>query len=453
MLKITLLAAFLVLVLAMSAYGQPVDVQIDPRENDVMVNSPVEYTLTIKNNQNKWLEAIIAVYGVHLEWVTPPDFLVVVAPNSAEERKLTFYPTGRDRGAFTYNIVVGDRVDENAKDSDTLRLFVKDPFEIRKFSVEKSGPGALAKLDFRSLEVQNLNIIFEAIDASGNKVAVLNTELKDVIGERAVSEIVPMPETAWAGEYTIKASVKGHKILYDISDSAGFTLEPVRNVVESEKRTSSVFYDTVTVTVTNLGNVESQYTVERAVPSDLVTGFVTNPSGCSDAAGSKTCRYALAALQPGQSAEVVYRVEYWPKFAPIAAIAIIVLVVAAGSYVRYTRPVIRKRVVSKGSYTYSVILEIRNPVKQLKDVFISDFVPQTAVVEEEFESAKPHLNATQTGTELVWKLGDLTSSDHRILAYRIKSALIGGTRMPRAQLRYIDAKGTEKRLYSNEGEA
>ncbi|MBI4020354.1 MAG: DUF11 domain-containing protein [Candidatus Aenigmarchaeota archaeon] len=442
------------LIIASPAYSQPVEISIEPAGAEAMINTQATYQLEITNNQNFPLEAIITVRGPHLEWLSPPDFLVFIPASSSATRTITFYPTGSERGGFNYNIEVADRVRAGVKASTPIVLSVTDPMEIKDFAVRKEGASVTGELSFDSTERQNVNIIFEMIDSSGKKVSIVNAEMKDVLGESTLKQAVPIPADAYAGLYSLKASIKGYKILYDISSIRNFEVEPVRNMIQSESRESNPIYDTVTITVTNQGNVEETgHTVQGSAPSDLVTGFVTNPDGCSDSGDTKTCTYAVGLLKPGESKNIVYRVEYWPRYLPIVTVVVILLVIAAGSYMKFTKPVIRKRTIQKEAFGHAVVLELRNPFRRIKDVFISDFIPHLAAVEEEFEAAKPHITPAQAGTELVWKLGDLSPGDQRILTYRIRSTVRSGLRMPRAQLRYIDSKGVERRIYSNEAVA
>jgi hypothetical protein len=222
-------------------------------------------------------------------------------------------------------------------------------------------------------------------------------------------------------------------------------------VERTEKLVANVMFGVVTVTYKNLGNIdEKDYATQETLPKTTITGFITTPRGCEEGLIDKTCTYVIPELRPGATAQVSYRVEYWPYYVQIAAVAIIIFIVAGFSFLRAAKPSIGKSSVMKSVNIHSVILEVKNPfLHHLKDVVIRDWVsPLANVIREEAGTLKPVLKRSGAGTELIWKLGEMRPKEVRYLSYKIKTLVEGNLKMPRAYARFRAPKSGRSKVYS-----
>ena len=97
------------------------------------------------------------------------------------------------------------------------------------------------------------------------------------------------------------------------------------------------------------------------------------------------------------------------------------------------------------------MLEVRNRTKhEIRDVEVRDFVPSIARVVERFDTLKPRVKSTGSGTELRWSFESLKARDERVLTYRIKPVVdvIGHLHLPNAHVKYSDRKKIKRMIAS-----
>ncbi|MFH1294712.1 MAG: hypothetical protein ABIH90_02105, partial [Candidatus Aenigmatarchaeota archaeon] len=150
----------------------------------------------------------------------------------------------------------------------------------------------------------------------------------------------------------------------------------------------------------------------------------------------------------GEERRIIYTVEHWPNYAKYAAGLIILVLIGTYSAGEITKPRIKKKVVKRSNGTHTVILEIKNPIKELDSVIIRDFVSPLARVHKSFEHLKPVSKTSDAGTELIWKIGKMKPREERVLSYRMKPLVGGELKMPKAYLRFRNNKGERIRVFS-----
>ena len=257
-------------------------------------------------------------------------------------------------------------------------------------------------------------------------------------GVKKYAEAVELGQLA-PGTYAVIASAEGRST-------------EDRFIVGSEQRLSVVketipspLFDQVTVTVTNAGNAPASYELEGvAGPGDAITGQAFASAACS----GQACSRAIT-VGPGETEVVRYNVAHGVPFQ--AAAGLLVLAAAGGAgWMHSNRPRIRKQVVRHNAERHSVILEVRNPRRHTENVVVRDIVSPLAHVLQEFEAVKPVVNRTDSGTELVWKLGGMKPRETRMLSYKVKPLVADPVRLGKARMHYQDKKGRRGVHHSSE---
>jgi hypothetical protein len=285
------------------------------------------------------------------------------------------------------------------------------------------------------------------ITASSGEVVDEFSISAEVNGPTLVTEEFRLPDGMGAGDYNIRASLRGTPVSRDFM----FTVMPVHMVTESVRKTSTALYDDFEVTVINEGNVmEPRYVTYRSYPNNYwVTGLVTAPEDCFVSGGDKTCRYVFQDLAPGERVTLSYRLDYWSVYATYALILIAVFLTIFFAMRRMTAPVIVKKHARRGG-KHHVVLEIRNPFRHtLSNAIVRDWVsPLANVLQHEIKMVRPLVRRSDAGTELIWKLGNIKPNETRIITYPVKALVQGSLKMPRAYIRYNKPSGRLRRLFS-----
>ncbi|RLI98565.1 MAG: hypothetical protein DRO99_00420 [Candidatus Aenigmatarchaeota archaeon] len=425
---------------------KPVELSISPDYIKTDLREPAVFLLTVRNNINIPEKLKVRIIGPHIHWANNPIIMLAVPKNVTKQFNITFYPVTY-RGVFDFNITMTSYAHADLFESMNVTIDIPEPIVIEDVSVEREGNDIAATFRIETLKEESIDILMNVFDSDGDLVATSDSDYT-VHGERNITQRVTVPENLLAGEYVMEYTVNGN-----MTGGVNFTVEPVHNVDRTERLEANIVHGNVIITFKNMGNVvERDYTVYESLPSDAITGFITDPSDCSDESGRKLCEYVIPELGPGETAMISYRVEYWPAYVQLMAAVLIVAVIAGFSFIRVTKPSITKRAVRKTSTEHHIIIEIRNPfLHHLKDVVIRDWVsPLASVMQKEIESVKPVLKRSDAGTELIWKLGDIKPKEVRILSYKIKTAVEGNLKMPRAYARFRTPKGGRGKVFSGQ---
>ncbi len=426
----------------------PLEIQLTNNNITTHIDSVVSYELVINNNQDTPDDIMISIDGPHMEWRIPNILLLPMDAASSDRIYLRFYPTEDGIGEFVYNVHVYSNINPEIKDSAEIYLNILPFFSIKDFYVDKVENELNANLELDSAKNQNVDVVFEAKHMDNTVIiATLSTSIEVSKGTNTIARTITLPDLL-AGDYLIDVRVTPSIIGDELTDEAKFNVEPVRKIVETVEKESTVLYDAVTVTIHNYGNVvERDYTVNQKVSNDFITGFITEPTDCSE---ENVCKYVISELEPGAETRISYRIDHWKSYIPYVILAVIIIAIILFSFVKATDPKIKKRYVKKGDRKHSIILEIKNPfLHDLKNVIVRDWVsPLANVRPDEFEPMRPVVRKSDAGTELIWKLGNVRPKEHRILSYKINTMIEGSFKMPRAYIRYGDDKGRLSRIYS-----
>jgi len=437
----------LVILFSQSAYAAkliPVEVEIEPQTIKTDLEMPAVFSLNVKNNQNVLEKLRIAVEGPHIHWVTNPVILLVVPRNSSKDVSLTFYPVNY-RGDFDFDIITSSHRTLLELDSQTIRIQIPPPIVAENFSVSREASLVTASIDVETIKKREVVLATTLLNANGEMIDTAESQ-HSIQGKKALEETLMLPNNPLAGEYRVTYDINGN-----ITGEHVLVIDPIHKVERKEELVANVMFGVVTITYKNLGNTpETDYAAQETLPKTTITGFITNPESCEEGIVDKACNYVIPELLPGATAQISYRVEYWPYYIQIAAAAIIIFIIAGFSFLRAAKPSIGKTSVRKATNVHSVILELKNPfLHHLKDVVIRDWVsPLASVIREETGTLRPVIKSSSAGTELIWKLGEMRPKEVRYLSYKIKTFVGGNLKMPRAHARFRTPKGGRNKVYS-----
>jgi hypothetical protein len=423
---------------------QPVEVSIEPLSIKTDLEIPARFLIKIRNRQNFVEELKISVEGPHIHWVTNPIILLLAPKNSTKEVMLTFYPVAY-RGNFDFDVTTYSYKTSMVHDTRSINLYIPPPIVAENFTVAREGALVTATIDIETLKKESLNLITTLFDIDGGPIDA-SQDSYEIQGKSVLTHTLALPNNPIAGDYNVKYSINNN-----LTGEQFFTVEPIHKVERTEKLVANAMFGVVTVTYRNIGNIaEMNYATQEVLPTITITGFITNPDSCQDGLVDKTCTYIISELQPGATAQISYRVEYWPYYIQIAAAAIITFIILGFSFLRAAKPSLGKRSIKKSTNVHSVILEVKNPfLHHLKDVVIRDWVsPLARVMHHEIGGLKPVLKKSGAGTELIWKIGEIKPKEVRYLNYKIKTLVEGNLKMPRAYIRFRTPKGIRMRIYS-----
>ncbi len=446
--RILMIAAVFSFVLLLPVHAAELDMFISPGQLTTTPDTAVSADLRIANNQEADDNVTITITGPHLEWVQDGVYLLAPVPaKSTFANKLTFYPVGEAFGEYTYQLTATSLLDSTRSASASVRMMVgyRGPPAITSFSAARQGENLQLSFTAAAPTPQLFTIAVHIKNQAGQPVGTFVVQ-ETVENIKTFQKTVTLAKDLPVGAYQVEASLDGGE-----TQTSLFSIAPVRNVVTEETTIKGNWYDEVTITATNKGNVqEDDYMLQYPVPADKLTGFVTASDGCTIDGGEKTCSFALPPLAPGEVAKVVYRIEYWPSLAGFAAGGVLLLLFAGLGFISMTRPRISKSVAARKGGLAHIILEVRSPrLKDAQAVIVRDLVsPVAEVLYKEFESLKPVIRKTEAGTELIWKIGDMKAREQRLLSYKIRPLVEGALKMPQATLKYSTAADKRYRLTS-----
>jgi len=423
-----------------SVQAQFFEVSVEPDNVTVHSGTSVSFDVLIDNKGDSDEVFTISASGEKLLWRNPTYLLVTIPARSNKTITENYHVPDADSGEYEFSVHVKSFFHE-VEHSESFVIEVLPPFYLISLNADEGDEKVMATLELDISEERELDIVFEIIDEVGDIITSVSTKER-VEGMSVIETAIPF-QLSHPGAYILKVTVMG-----EVMESS-FNVEEISMLEEAKERVSTLFYDEVVITLTNTGNVPATYkTEEIAVPGDLVTGLVSAPKSCIISGNAQLCSYEIQIL-PGETKEIRYRVEFWPSFARIGAGLLVILVIGIVTASRYSKPRISKKY-RRGRKATSIVLGVKSPFSHTRSVMVRDWVsPLARVVMEGFEGTKPVVRRSDAGTELIWKLGDMSPGEERLLGYKIRPRVAGNLKMPRATMRYKRSSGTSVRKRSN----
>lgn len=435
---------YIVIVITFLFYSIPalaisLETKVKPKMLKMRQYETAVFNLEIKNNQNIKDSFLINVDGKHLEWKIPGDILLVVGPGEKKTTKISFHPL--KTGRYEYTVVVRSFSFPDIISKRTIVLDVEPHSFIDDINLEMNGDMLTIDIVLISSERLFLPINFIIKNSKGNVLKSFFTRQFIKRGENNIKKIVYVGNLI-AGDYILEI------VSNDIRKMQSFVIEPIHKVVETRKVKHGFLYDEIIITVNNLGNTVENYKIAERVQKHLLTSFITKPKSCMVSETQRICEFEIKNIKPKTTSKIIYRIEYWPTYMQIFGIIAIISILGSVTYTEVTKPRIKKRHFDKKGSEHHIILEIKNPYKNVKNVIVRDFVSPLADVVYKFEHMKPIIKKSEAGTEIIWKIGHMKPKEERILNYRIKPLVEGILKMPKAYLRYKTKSGKRVRVYS-----
>jgi len=441
--KKALVAVFVAfMALASPAFAKSLDVNVVPASKSVLQWDFAVFDLGIKNDLGYKDSFLVSINGPHLDWKMPGDFFVVIDSGETRFSKIVFLPAME--GNYVYTIVVSSFFHPDVKTEGTFTLSVKErEMGLKNLRADVSGSELKVFFDVVSTDERTATARAELISSDGSLAFSMEQPIT-AKGVKTVQDTLPLSGLE-AGQYTLKISL-GKDLL-----ETNVSITPLSRISASSDVTAGALYDEVTITVSNEGNMVEDYVLKESMPAGVMTGFVTKPQRCINGETGKECEFLVKGLNVGETRQVTYRIEHWPTYAQYAAGLLVVALLGVFSTAEVTKPRIKKRVMRKTGKRdhHTVMLEIRNPLKEIDSVIVRDFVSPLARVPETFEHLAPIVRRSEAGTELIWKIGKMKPREVRVLSYRMKPLVGGQLKMPRAYLRYRGRGGERIRVASS----
>ncbi|MCK5021401.1 MAG: hypothetical protein KAS32_30595, partial [Candidatus Peribacteraceae bacterium] len=161
--------------------------------------------------------------------------------------------------------------------------------------------------------------------------------------------------------------------------------------------------------------------------------------------------WVIEGMAIGATEEISYTISRIPLLVGSFIVVFCVIALLGMGTVKVRAPNIKKKYIKKGN-DHLIILEIRGPMaKTLNNVLVKDRVSPLGKVMPEFDGPKPVVRESETGTELIWRIGDMKPRSEIFLTYKIKPLIDAQQlKMPRAHLTYRTADERKINVFSKQ---
>jgi hypothetical protein len=239
------------------------------------------------------------------------------------------------------------------------------------------------------------------------------------------------------GQYALSAELTANGQSLD-RKTVEFTIPEVKNIVITQDVQTTPWSKNVLLRAENLGNVPGTADIKAQVTqaSTVSISYSQPPTTLGD-------KWTWTAdLQPGENYQVTYTEFYWP----VPIVMLLVALGAAYAYL-YTTAIGMKKTAVKHGNEWSVSIHIKNRGSAAEGVVVRDIIPHHFTLSGAFETLKPIARKTDTGTELIWRVGGIKRGEEKLLHYRMTAKSHFNTvKLPAARLR---AQKGDKTLLSS----
>ncbi|MBN2102392.1 MAG: hypothetical protein JW716_05980 [Candidatus Aenigmarchaeota archaeon] len=414
------------------------------------------FDFTVKNSLNMMMDIVVLVEGKHSEWVTLDKYFFLVPALSQKQLDVVVFP--QDNGTQTYKLTVQSISMPNVYQSFAFSL--KAVGDKKSEILVKEKKTSIQTVDAK---ISGSNIQMGAVILKPDETAItVDFYLKDINGDVILSYIKVLEGSGsktvdyefptdglLAGSYVTEVFVRD--LMLSKIDTV--VIPEARNVKKTREVTSGFLYETVLISVENLGNVvEHNYAFGEEVPlSEYIVWDVPPHASRSLDNGVIEGIWTIETMNPGDKVYISYTINYWFSLMKIIIAVILVLIAVAIVYMKMSRPSITKRFVKKGSNHFLVILEAKGSFfTSIKSVLIKDTISPLMEVEGKFEGIAPVIRKGKDNTELLWRIGTMKRMDERILSYNVRGKVEAQIKLHPAVMRYKKTEeGEKRRVFSN----
>jgi len=409
---------------------------MQPVEREATPEDPALFQVTVTNTGDQAERYSISEQFTKSGWIYY-DRPKTIQPGETATFNITINP-GQDaiQQSHSFKIYVTGSVSGSTTTfTDYMSVKRKHRLNVKDFTVngESFRPGETVET---SITVQNL---VPEIVSDYRFTSTFNGEQKNQEGEpfapgalKTYSFSHEIPVSSSPGNETLNLSLTHEGGVQ--SRTANINIQEIQNITRQSSETDRIFYRSGNLVIGNYGNSPVNMTENMSFNSylDPILMFEPAPDTIVDSDSRNTYIWDLE-LEPGETQELGYRVNYWMPLGLAAAIllGIVVLRNLTGN-VKLT-----KKVEEKENGELKVSIEIVNRSNQPKNTIdIKDFVPNVADLDEDFDIAKPDLKKTTDGVEMEWSLEDFKPGEKRVIHYRVepKVEIEEGIELPSAEL-------------------
>jgi hypothetical protein len=444
---------------------------IEPSKNylEVFSEETQAIELKINNLQQKTDTFLINILPSSQQKVSafPQQTSVEINANSSTAIKIYFHAdpaAEQTTSPLLFNIVVSSLSNPSIQDSKEVRVMIlrKAPIFISEMKIEKStfDPGENVRIVTTIQNTANTpcgEYVLETTIKKENEIVkvfrqtVVNVppkSEKDYIFEYALGKYAPY------GNYFVTSSLKDKSNVLLYEKSSSFSVRAVAKIPSeySEKKTEMKLLAVyVTIKVKNEGNIATgDFYLKESIPLFAKDFFEPEikPTMQQVVEGKMVYTWLIHSLEPGEEVEIRYQIVLWKAYILIAAIVLIAYIsfkYAFGISLTKTYP----SSAEKGK-EITINLEVKNKgLKEVKDVYVADFLPSDFKLLSKFGTVKPYsVKTRERGTALMWKFDSLKGREEVVLFYTAKSlADIKKLELPKAKMLYV-SKGKKKIVLS-----
>ncbi len=362
-------------------------------------------------------------------WMSVSRSLIRIRSGETETTELTIQaPREVELGEYQTNFSVFSVDYEDISASGELCFIVLRDYSmiVRDFSIEREEYGPRDEV-LTSVTVENDGtkdfddgeFIIE-ITRDGEKFATELEEFELETGKsKTVTISVDLEEHQSPGTYKVNYEVRGagHEIQ---TGEQSFEVLEMADYDVSEDSDGRYLIRTKSINAENRGNTVEEKDIRRTVmfPLSLLT---TAEEAEVTREGLHTVYTWNIELEPGQSTQLRYQINYWPLYILIVLIALI----AFRLFLYMKAPVVKKEVVksqvSEDKRVLTISLHVKNRFfGSAKNVILEDSVPSVTRILDEFDTVKPDIDRKEDETTLRWKLGEMKAGDDRVIHYKVK---------------------------------
>jgi len=266
-----------------------------------------------------------------------------------------------------------------------------------------------------------------------------------------LSYVFNIKNTLPPGNYEINTVIRNNlnKILDE--RTVDFKIEPVHMIDEDKKSENSILYSTITIKVTNNGNVVEAFYVTETLPVISKNFFYPEVEPVSEEEKDNRIVYKWL-IQDFKPAETMV-IRYQLRFASVVLVSCILIIAIIWVLLLFYKPTLRKKYIGSlglgRELTVSLHLKNRGR-KVLNNITVTDFVPPLAQVIKKFDTLVPTIKRRVRGTEITWKIKQLNPREERVLTYKVKPVIdiVGKLKLPKAHMIYKTKKGKRRRVLS-----
>lgn len=438
---LTLVFSLLLPVLALGSLN------VEVKSQEYCMSSPAEFNIKVTNHQDERDIFSATVLGRYRSWSYLKKPAVEIYPQQTKSINISLIPPQKtESGKYYFEVVVYSNSNSSIKVEKELCLAVLEKYsaKISQFKVpEKVKPGKKVIIDVEAYNIGAKD--FEELKITGTlKKAGKRIETKentfplksDAKAEKHLA--FSLDKFSNPGTYIVELTLKGVGKLFD-SKHSKFEVEKLKQIEKELSYGRDVLSEKRILKVKNVGNVKFEGKVNQSLNKNWALLVSTEGNVKTLQKEDKMFYIWDISLNPGESVELRYQINYWP----LIIIFIVIILICIGAFLWYRSPFIYKRVLEEGGAEeeekeFTIAIEILNRTgKKLKDTVVRDFLPSLASVKKEFKSIKPKIREKENGTELVWRFEELLPGDERLMTYKIKTQIgtIDHFKLPKARLR------------------